>query len=108
MIRSVIAVLLVAAASPLAAQTIAITGGTVALGDGSGPIPGGTVVIRNGRITAAGSHVSIPPGAQVVDARGKWVSPGIVAGFSRIGLTEIDLGGNGTTDDKADGGPFGA
>lgn len=108
MIRSVIAVLLVAAASPLAAQTIAITGGTVALGDGSGPIPGGTVVIRNGRITAAGSHVSIPPGAQVVDARGKWVSPGIVAGFSRIGLTEIDLGGDGTTDDKADGGPFGA
>jgi imidazolonepropionase-like amidohydrolase len=107
-IRSVIAVLLVAAASPLAAQTIAITGGTVALGDGSGPIPGGTVVIRNGRITAAGSHVSIPPGAQVVDARGKWVSPGIVAGFSRIGLTEIDLGGDGTTDDKADGGPFGA
>lgn len=108
MIRSVIAALLVAVASPLAAQTIAITGGTLALGDGSGPIPGGTVVIRNGRITAAGSHVSIPPGAQVVDARGKWVSPGIVAGFSRIGLTEIDLGGDGATDDKADGGPFGA
>ena len=108
MIRSVIAALLVAVASPLAAQTIAITGGTVALGDGSNPIPSGTVVIRNGRITAAGSHVSIPPGAQVVDARGKWVTPGIVAGFSRIGLTEIDLGGDGTTDDKADGGPFGA
>ena len=37
-----------------AAQTIAITGGTVALGDGSDPIPNGTVVIRNGRIAAAG------------------------------------------------------
>ena len=108
MIRSAIAALLVAAASPAVAQTIAITGGTVALGDGSDPITGGTVIIRNGRITSAGSRVSIPSGAQVVDARGKWVTPGIVAGFSRIGLTEIDLGGDGTTDDKADGGPFGA
>jgi len=107
-IRSAIAALLVAAASPAVAQTIAITGGTVALGDGSDPITGGTVIIRNGRITSAGSRVSIPSGAQVVDARGKWVTPGIVAGFSRIGLTEIDLGGDGTTDDKADGGPFGA
>ena len=36
------------------------------------------------------------------------MTPGIVAGFSRLGLSEIDLGGDGTTDDKADGGPFGA
>ncbi len=32
----------------------------------------------------------------------------IVAGFSRIGLSEIDLGDDGVTDDKASGGPFGA
>ncbi len=108
MIRSVIASLLFAAAAPAAAQTIAITGGMVALGDGSEPIPGGTVVVRNGRIVAAGENVRIPAGAEIIDARGKWVTPGIVAGFSRIGLTEIDLGGDGTTDDKADGGPFGA
>lgn len=94
--------------SPAAAQTIAITGGTVALGDGSDPIPGGTVVIRNGRIVSAGQGVRIPAGAQVVDARGKWVTPGIVAGFSRLGLSEVDLSGDGTTDDRANGGPFGA
>ena len=108
MIRSVIAAFLVATAAPATAQTIAITGGMVALGDGSEPIPGGTVLVRNGRIVAAGENVGIPAGAEIVDARGKWVTPGIVAGFSRIGLTEIDLGGDGTTDDKADGGPFGA
>ena len=108
MIRSFMAALLFATAVPAAAQTIAITGGTVALGDGSDPIANGTVVIRNGRITAAGTHVSVPPGAQVIDARGKWVTPGIVAGFSRIGLSEIDLGDDGVTDDKASGGPFGA
>lgn len=72
------------------AQTVAITGGTVALGDGSEPIPGGTVVVRDGRIVAAGRGVAVPAGAQVVDATGKWVTPGIVAGFSRVGLAEVD------------------
>ena len=108
MTRAFLAALLAATAVPADAQTIAITGGTVALGDGSEPIAGGTVVIRNGRIAAAGPNVAIPSGAQVIDARGKWVTPGIVAGFSRLGLTEIDLGGDGTTDDTASGGPFGA
>jgi imidazolonepropionase-like amidohydrolase len=107
-IRHLIAALLGAAALPASAQTIAITGGTVALGDGSEPIPGGVVIIRNGRIAAAGLNVGIPQGAEMVDARGKWVTPGIVAGFSRLGLSEVDLGGDGTTDDKANGGPFGA
>ena len=27
----------------------------------------------------------------MIDARGKWVTPGIVAGFSRLGLSEVDL-----------------
>ena len=100
--------MLLTAAAPLAAQTIAITGGTVALGDGSPPIQGATVVIRDGRILAAGPDVAIPRGAEVVDARGKWVTPGIVAGFSRLGLSEVDLSADGTTDDVARNGPFSA
>ena len=108
MIRSTLAALLLAAAAPLAAQTIAITGGTVALGDGSAPIQGATVVIRDGRILAAGPDVAIPRDAEVVDARGKWVTPGIVAGFSRLGLSEVDLSADGTTDDVARNGPFSA
>ena len=77
-------------ATPAFAQSIAITGGTVVIGDGSAPIPNGTVIINNGRVTAAGSGVSVPPSATVFDARGKWVTPGIVAGFSRIGLVGVD------------------
>jgi imidazolonepropionase-like amidohydrolase len=72
------------------AQTVAITGGTVALGDGSEPIQGGTVIVRNGRIVAAGRGIAVPAGAQTVDASGRWVTPGIVAGFSRVGLAEVD------------------
>ena len=108
MIRSAIAALLLTAAVPAAAQTIAITGGTVALGDGSEPIPGGTVVVRDGRIVGAGANVAIPRDAEMVDARGKWVTPGIVAGFSRLGLSEVDLSADGTTDDVARNGPFSA
>jgi imidazolonepropionase-like amidohydrolase len=107
MIRAVLAGLLLAASAPLAAQTIAITGGTVALGDGSEPIPNGTVVISNGRIVGAGANVPIPLGAQTIDARGKWVTPGIVAGFSRVGLSEVDLSG-GLSDDRAANSPFSA
>jgi imidazolonepropionase-like amidohydrolase len=99
---------LIAALIPtgVTAQTIAITGGTVALGDGSAPIPGGTVVIRNGRIVAAG-QVGVPAGATVIDAAGKWVTPGLVAGFSRVGLVEVDAV-DATNDASATGSPFSA
>lgn len=73
-----------------ATQTIAITGGKVVIGDGSDPIDGGTVLIRGGNILAAGVNVAIPADAQRVDAKGKWVTPGIFAGFSRLGLSEVD------------------
>jgi imidazolonepropionase-like amidohydrolase len=119
MIGRLTAALLLAAAAPVAAETFAITGGKVALGDGSPPIDGGTVVIRDGRIVAAGANVRVPPGARVIDARDKWVTPGIVAGFSRLGLAEVDLtasvedgGGrtdtSGAADDTTSNGPFNA
>ena len=106
--RLLIAAALFATAAPLAAQTVAITGGTVALGDGSEPIVGATVVIQNGKILGAGVGIPIPRGAEIVDARGKWVTPGIVGGFSRLGLSEVDLSADGTTDDRAPNGPFSA
>jgi imidazolonepropionase-like amidohydrolase len=118
MMRRLFALLLVAAAAPVGAQTFAIVNGTVARGDGSEPVQG-TVVVRNGRIVAAGSGVGVPPGAQVIDATGKWVTPGIVAGFSRLGLAEVDLtaseedGGGasdtaGAADETSQNGPFNA
>ena len=95
------------AAGPATAQTVAITGGRVVIGDGSEPIDGGTVVIRDGRVVAAGAIVAVPPGAQVVDARGKWVTPGVVAGFSRIGLVEVDAV-SASNDTRANTSPFNA
>jgi imidazolonepropionase-like amidohydrolase len=70
------------------AQTIAITGGT--LYPVSGPkIENATVLIRDGRIAAVGTNVQVPAGAQVVNASGKWVTPGLIDAATQIGLTEI-------------------
>jgi imidazolonepropionase-like amidohydrolase len=74
--------------APAFAETLAITGGTVAIGDGSQPIPNGIVVIRDGRVVAAGANVAVPAGARVVEATGKWVSPGMVAGFTSEGIVD--------------------
>jgi len=107
-IRRLFVALMLAGAAPVSAQTFAIVGGTVALGDGSQPIPNGMVVVRDGRIVAAGDiRMKLPPGTQVIDATGKWVTPGIVAGFSRLGLSEVDLSAEGS-DDTTTNGPFSA
>ena len=78
--------------TPLAAQaqassTIAITGGTVF--PVSGPkIERGTVLIRDGRIVEVGASVAVPAGAQVIDATGKWVTPGLFNASTQLGLSE--------------------
>ena len=72
----------------LLAQTIAITGGTVY--PVSGPkLANASVLIRDGRIVAVGSSVSIPSGATRIDAAGKWITPGLIDGTGQLGLVEI-------------------
>jgi imidazolonepropionase-like amidohydrolase len=57
----------------------------------SGPvIDGGTIVLADGRIAAVGRDVMVPPGAQVVDAGGQWVYPGLLDGLTTLGLVEIN------------------
>jgi imidazolonepropionase-like amidohydrolase len=92
---------------PASAETIAFTGGRVVIGDGSEPIDGGIVVIRDGRVVAAGAGVAVPAGATIVGARGKWVTTGVIAGFSRIGLVEVDAV-DATNDTRAATSPFSA
>ncbi|TXC68680.1 amidohydrolase family protein [Sphingorhabdus soli] len=94
-------------AAPALAETIAFTNARVVIGDGNGPIDGGTVIVRDGRIVAAGANVTVPADARIVDASGKWVTPGIVAGFSRVGLVEVGAVSE-TNDTQANGSPFSA
>jgi imidazolonepropionase-like amidohydrolase len=89
------------AAATARAQTIAITGGTVY--PVSGPkIEHGTVIIRNGKIVAVGANVSVPAGAQTVDATGKWVTPGLINAATQLGVEEVQAVGS-TRDAAATG-----
>jgi imidazolonepropionase-like amidohydrolase len=53
------------------------------------PIEDGTVVIRDGKIAAVGASVPIPAGAQVIDAKGLQVYPGLFDPVTQMGLSEI-------------------
>ena len=75
-------------ASPLPAQTIAVTGGRVL--PVSGPvIENGTVLIRDGKIAAVGTNVAIPADARRIDATGRWVTPGFVNAATALGVQEV-------------------
>lgn len=95
------------AAFPAAAQTVAVTNARLVIGDGSAPVEGGTVVVRDGRVVAAGAGVAVPAGVPVVDAGGRWVTPGLFAGFTRMGIVEVD-GVSETDDSAAANSPFNA
>ncbi len=75
--------------APLAAETIAVVGGTVHTLGPQGTIEGGTVLVRDGMIAAVGAAVEVPAGARVVDARGKVVTPGLFDSLTQLGLVEV-------------------
>lgn len=105
--KMLVAAAAMSAALPAAAQTVAVTNARLVIGDGSAPVDGGTVVVRDGRVVAAGAGVAVPAGIPVVDAGGRWVTPGLFAGFSRVGIVEVD-GVSETDDSAAAGSPFNA
>ncbi len=78
--------------SNAAAAIVALRGGTV-LTVTKGTIPNGTVILRDGKISAVGADIAIPPGAQVIDTTGQFVSPGLIDAHSHIANDAINEGG---------------
>jgi imidazolonepropionase-like amidohydrolase len=72
----------------LPAQSVAIVGGTVYPVSGP-PIERGTVLIRDGKIVAVGTDVTVPADVQRVDATGRIVTPGLINAATQIGIVEI-------------------
>ena len=46
----------------------------------------GSILISSNKIKAIGESLSKPPGAKVIDANGKWVTPGIIDIHSHMGV----------------------
>jgi len=53
----------------------------------AGPtIPNGSVLLRDGKIAAVGTSIAAPGDADVIDGRGKYLTPGIIDDHSHMGV----------------------
>lgn len=91
-----VALLLLAAPALLLAagagkKVIVLTGGRL-LTVSHGAIENGVLVMADGKIAAVGEagKVKIPAGAEIVDARGLTIYPGLIDPETNFGLTEIE------------------
>src|SRR3546814_19946070 len=41
--------------------------------------------MEGGKIAAVGAALPVPPGYRTIDARGKWIPPGVIDAHSRLG-----------------------
>ncbi|HUU15252.1 MAG TPA: amidohydrolase [Terriglobia bacterium] len=69
-------------------RPIAIRGATI-LTMTNGTIENGTVILRDGKIENVGKDIAVPADAEVIDARGKFVTPGLVDPHSHIGVYSV-------------------
>jgi imidazolonepropionase-like amidohydrolase len=70
---------------PAPSPTVAIINADIL--DASAPeIPKGTVLMADGKIVAVGPAVTVPDGAKVIDAKGRYVTPGLIDPHSHLGV----------------------
>jgi imidazolonepropionase-like amidohydrolase len=84
-------------------STYAITHGKIVTLSGA-VIENGTLIIQNGKISSIGAAVEPPAGAQVIDAKGLQVYPGLFDPVTQMGLREI--GAVSATVDSTETGSF--
>ena len=88
-------------ALPALAQDMLIKDAKVVTNGAGGIIENGDVLIRGGKIVEIGTNIAPPAGIEAMDGTGKWVTPGLFAPFSSIGLVEVNAEAN-TNDISAD------
>lgn len=86
---SLAAILTLGTALSAFAQDVLIKDAKVVTNSAAGIIEGGDVLIRDGKIAEVGSDITAPEGVETIDGTGKWVTPGLFAPFSHVGLVEI-------------------
>ncbi len=81
-------ILLLLSSATANAWILAIRGGRVfTMSDGI--MENGVILIENNRISAIGKDVAIPSGAEVIDAAGMTITPGLFDSYNQMGLVEI-------------------
>lgn len=83
--------------APAAAQDYFISNAKLVTNDSDNIVEDADIVIRSGKIVQIGSNLVAPADATLVKADGQWVTPGIIAPFSQLGL--VDIGAEDATND---------
>jgi imidazolonepropionase-like amidohydrolase len=71
---------------PLASRPTLIRGATIMTAAGE-EIEGGDLLMRGGRIVEVGRNLDVPAGTDVIDASGRFVTPGIIDTHSHLGVS---------------------
>ena len=92
-IKSLFCLLGVMVTLPAAAASTAvlIRNATVHTASSAGVLEHTDVLISEGKIAELGHDLEAPAGAEVIDAEGKPVTPGLFGGLSHLGIEEIGL-----------------
>ena len=83
--------------APASAQDYFISNAKLVTNGSDNIVEDADIVIRSGKIVQIGSNLVAPADATLVKADGKWVTPGIIAPFSQLGL--VDIGAEDATND---------
>lgn len=73
------------------AQDVLIRGARVHTLTSQGTLERSDVLLRNGRVAEIGSGLAAAPGATVIDANGRPLTPGLFGGITALGVAEVSL-----------------
>ncbi len=76
---------------PVPSGAVLIQHGHVYTVGAAGTLNDADVLIVNGKIAQVGANIAAPPGAKIIDAHGKPVTPGLMVSATQLGITEVDL-----------------
>jgi len=74
-----------------AAPTLVIQNATV-MTVSQGTLEGTSILVRDGKIAELGTDIRVPAGATVIDATGKYVTPGVIDAHAHVGTDAVNEG----------------
>lgn len=85
--------LAIASVSPAAVAApgaVLLRNGVIHTEGARGTIEGGSILLVGGRVTAVGRDLAVPAGAEVVDLKGRPVTPALFGGIGQMGVSEVE------------------
>ncbi len=77
--------------TPLPGSDVLITNANI-MTVANGTVRNGSILVQDGKITGLGTDISAPPGVEVVDVSGNWITPGIIDCHAHIALDSVNEG----------------